>query len=63
MLIRGIGAIPIGIAIGFLIPLVISISRGRGTNNACYTQIDFKKWKPANYHRDRIQKLTIQSKT
>lgn len=30
MLIRGFGAMPTGIAVGFLIPLVISIVRGSG---------------------------------
>ena len=35
MLIRGFGAMPTGIAVGFLIPLVISIVRGSGQYIAC----------------------------
>ena len=35
MLIRGFGSMPTGIAVGFLIPLVISIVRGSGQYIAC----------------------------
>ena len=39
MLIRGIGAIPSGIAIGFLIPLAISISRGSHQYIVCSSSL------------------------